>query len=437
MKHLFVACALIILLALPAGALGQTISMQAQGLTFEYPDSWLVVSPQLAMVYAPLLEAQGIDASQLSEELEAQGVLSRAYRGDFRQHMSVVVRADDLSAEIYDMALINDTQRRELRRLAENNRLWETTGNRAQDVEFHKEGGESWLYIHYTKTFADETVGRGLRYITVKNGMYVMLDWQIDSGRFGNRDLSAFRARTHDLRVEQIADAPVRAVRLTAAIPQETTTADLVIEGKTTAGATLVAQAPDDMGQMQLLSVGQAGASGSFSLLVPLEEEGVFELTLTASVEGMADASVGGTVTYNAKTLPVSLAGIEEGGVLTVTQDKTTISGTTLGAAQMQLVTPFGVSKKRSDNDGTFSFDLTTDEEGEYRYTLIVDKKGFDQRRYPFLLVRVMTDDQQKDAVRDTAQKISYKQLQRDLPENRGKVMRLYGPVSEVSGAGS
>ena len=199
----------------------------------------------------------------------------------------------------------------------------------------------------------------------------------------------------------------------------------------------LIAQTPDARGEMQLLSVGQAGQSGSFSLLVPLEEEGTLEIMLTAIVEGMEPSSVSGTVSYSAKTLPVTLGGIEDGGVHTVTSDKTTISGFTLAGTQMQLVTPFGVSKKRAANDGTFSFELTTDSEGEYRYTLILDKDGFNQRRYPFTLARVMTDDQEKASVRRTAEKISYKTLQRDLDENRGKVMSLYGPVSEVSGSGS
>ena len=432
-----IAIILLALAMLPCMAAAQRITMQEQGLTFDYPESWLVVSPQLAQVYAPLLEEKGIDGEALSEEMSEQGVLSRAYRDDFRQHMSVVVRSDDLSGEIFDSANITEDQRREMRRMAENNRIWETTGNHTQDVEWQKENGEYWMYIHYTKTFSDEIVGRGLRYVTVKNGMYVMLDWQIDSGRFGNRDIASFRARTHDLVVEQIADAPTPTVRLTAEIPQETTLSDLIITGKATAGATLIAQAPDDQGAMQLLSVGQVGSGGSFKLLVPLEEEGVYDLTLTASIEGMVETSVSGTVSYSAKTLPVSLGGIEDGGVHTVTTSKTVLSGQTLAGTQMQLVTPFGVSKKRAANDGTFSFELTTDSAREYRYTLILDKDGFNQRRYPFTLLRVMTDDQEKAAVRQTAEKISYKQLQRDLSEDKGRVMSLYGPVTEVSSSGS
>lgn len=424
------------LLLLFCPALAQVVSMEAQNLTFSYPDSWLVLSPQLATVYAPLLEEHDIDAAALSEELEAQGVLSRAYRPDFSQHMSVIVRSDTLSEEIFQIEEMTEEQKKELRTLANSGRLFETTGYRAQDVEWQKEGGNYWLYIHYLKTFADKTVGRGLRYVTVKNGMYVMLDWQIENGRFGNRDLNYFRSFTHDLAVTKVLNSPIRTVRLTADIPQETTTADLVITGKTAGNATLVAETPNSTGEMEILSVGQAGANGAFSLLVPLEKEGTFDLRLTASKEGMHDTSVSGTVTFSAKTLPVTVYGIEDSGVHTVTESKTALSGQTLAGVQMQLVTPFGLSKKRSNGDGTFSFELSTETAGEYRYTLILSKDGFNQRRIPFTLVRVMTEDQEHTEIRKTAEKIAYKQLQKNLDEHQGKVMSLYGPVTEVSSGG-
>lgn len=424
------------LLALPALCAAQTIGMEDAHLSFDYPDSWLVVSPQLALVYAPLLEEAGVDAGALSEEMAAQGVLSRAYREGFTQHMSVMTKTDELSEEVFDIANVTDEQRRTLRSRVENNDFWETTGYRAQDVEWQKEKGAYWLYVHYTKTTAGEIIGRGLRYITIRNGAYVMLDWQIKSGRFGNRDLNYFRGLLSGMTVTENLPEPVRAAKLEAEIPAETSTADFTISGKTSPGATLVAEYEDEMGIVRTLSVGEAGASGKFSLLVELEEEGTYPVVLTASRDGMTDTSTTGTVVYSAKTLPVSLGGIEEGGVHTVTQDETTLKGETLAGAQLQLVTPFGLSKKRAGNDGSFSFDLSTKDVGEYRYTLILDKGGFNQRRVPFTLVRVKTGDQEKADIRAKAEKISYKNLQKDLDENRGRIMSLYGPVSEVSESG-
>lgn len=422
--------------AVPA-AQAQKISMDEANLEFTYPQTWLVVSPQLALVYAPLLEEAGMDAEKLSEELTEYGVVSRAYHPDFTQHMSVLTKTDALSQEIFDMARVTDEQRKEIRSMAEKGRFWETTGLRVQDVEWQKEGGAYWLYIHYTRVFGDQITGRGLRYVTVKNGMYVMLDWQMDNGRFSNRNLKDFRARTHDLKVTRQLDMPQVSVRLSAEIPSETNQAEFEITGKATGGAALVLETPDTDGTMHSIAVGEAAANGRFALNVELEEEGVYELLLTAIVDGMTDSTIAGTITYSAKTLPVTLAGVEEGGVHTVTKNKVTISGTTLAGVQMQLVSPFGLTKKTSGKNGSFSFDVTTKEEGEYKYTLILNKSGFDQRRVPFTLVRVMTDDEERAAVRATAEKISYKTLQRGLDENRGKIMSIYGPVTQVSDAGS
>lgn len=422
-----------LLMLLPGAALAQTIVMDEAHVSFDYPDDTLVLSPQLCAVYAPLLEDAGIDPEELAGEMEAQGVLSRAYSADFSRSFSVLAGADDLSAEIYDISEITDAQRATLRRRAENNRIWETTGLRTQDVEWQKEGGAYWMYIHYAVTRADKTIGRGLRYLTVRNGQYIMLDRRISEGRFSNRDLSAFRARLADLTILEQVERPVRTVALTADIPAETTVGVIEIVGVTTPGAALIAETPDDFGAMQTLSIGEASASGRFTLLVELEEEGVVPLTLTASRDGMHSASVSGSVSYSAKTLPLS--GVPESQ--TVSGDKTTISGTTLAGVQMQLISPYGMSKKRAGNDGTFSFELTTEDEGEHRYTLILDKSGYNQRRFPFTITREITDEQERQRVRKTAVRLSYKALQRDDEENRGAVLRLYGPVTDVSASGS
>ena len=197
-----------ILLAMGPGAAGaQTVVMDEGHVAFDYPDSWLVVSPQLCGVYAPLLEDAGLDADELARELEQTRTLSRAYNENYTQYLSVLIGEDELSQEIYEIENATDSQRATLRRRVEANSFWETTGLRTQDTEWQKEDGGSWLYAHYTVTRAGETVGRGLRYITVRNGLYVEMDWRISSGRFSGRDLNAFRARLADLVVtEQIAE---------------------------------------------------------------------------------------------------------------------------------------------------------------------------------------------------------------------------------------
>ena len=433
MKRIFSFFMFILLAAGVSAAGAQTLVMDEGHVAFDYPESWLVVSPQLCGVYAPLLEEAGLDADALAKELTDTGTLSRAYNADYTQYLAVLIREDELSQEIYEIDAMTDAQKSTLRRRAEGNSLWETTGLRAQDVEWQKENGENWLYIHYTVTRSGATVGRGLRYITVHNGLYVELDWRIESGRFSGRDLNAFRARLADITMTERIAEPIRDVKLEAEIPAETSTAQVEIVGTATAGATVIAETPDGSGAMLTLDAETASSSGQFTLALELEKEGNYDITVTASKEGMNDASLTGAITYSAKTLPVS--GIAESQ--TVTSDKVTISGKTLAGVQLQLVTPFGVSKKRAGNDGTFSFELTTETAGDYKYTLILDRSGYNQRRVPFTITRVTTDEQEKDKIRQSAVKLSYKELQQDKEANRGKVMRLYGPVSEISSSGS
>ena len=78
------------LLAMGPGAAGaQTVVMDEGHVAFDYPDSWLVVSPQLCGVYAPLLEDAGLDADELARELEQTRTLSRAYNENYTQYLSV------------------------------------------------------------------------------------------------------------------------------------------------------------------------------------------------------------------------------------------------------------------------------------------------------------------------------------------------------------
>jgi len=431
MKRFILASALLLALLFSIPARAQTITMDSLHAEFNYPDSWLVVSPQLAGVYAPLLERAGIDAKELARDLSEQGVLSRAYSEDFSQSLSILAREDDLAFEIYDIAAVTDDQRKTIRRRAENGSLFETTGMRVQDLKWQRENGLYWLYVHYTKSHGEQLIGRGIRYISIFNGQYVTIDWFKTKGRFSNRELNTFRSQISDLTVEKVT-APLRAVRLSAEIPTETNTAAFEIVGQTSGGAALIAEAPDAGGVMQTLSVGVAKENGSFSLLVELPQEGTYALTLTASKDGMLDSTTEGTILYSARTLPVS--GITEN--IVTTSDTTVIKGETLAGTQLQLVTPFGLSKKRAGNDGAFKFELTTKDAGDYDYTLILDKNGYDQRRMRFTITREMTDQQEKDRIKEDAEAISYKNLQKDLPENRGKTMTIRGPVAQISSGG-
>ena len=432
MRHIYRFMLVAFLLLLPVMTEAQTIRMEDGYAAFDYPDTWMVLSPQLCTVYAPLLEKQGMDPAALRSSMEKGHILSCAYNPDFSQRLSVLCWSDDTSQSLFDIGRVETGERRRIRAQAENNTLWESSGMRTQDAEWQTVSGRYWLYLHYLRTENGETVGRGLRYITIHNGQYIALDWQISNGRFSNRDLGTFKSRVQQIVFLQELEEPMQTVALDTELPTETSSGKIEISGTATPGAELVLTIESESILKRTAGETTAGPRGSFKIEFSLEKEGEVDLVLTAHADGMIDQVLQSTVTYNSKTLPVS--GIDDSR--TVSEDKLVITGKTLAGTQLQLLTPYGISKKRAANDGSFSFELNTKEEGTYNYTLVLDKSGYLQRRYPFTVIRIKTDDQQKADIRKTAVRLKYRDLQKDQESNLGKVMSIYGPVTEVSTGG-
>lgn len=203
-------------------------------------------------------------------------------------------------------------------------------------MEWQKENGENWLYIHYIVTRSGTTVGRGLRYVTVHNGLYVELDWRIESGRFSGRDLNAFRARLADIAITESVAEPVRDVKLDAEIPTETSVGQVTISGTATAGATVIAETPDGNGAMLTLDAETASSSRPVHAGAGTGKRG----QLRDHVDGFQRRHER-RVAFRRDCVQrqnAAVSGIAESQ--TVTSDKVTITGTTLAGVQLQLVTP-------------------------------------------------------------------------------------------------
>ena len=428
------ACLLAVCLILWLGtATAQRMSSEKASVEAEFPDSWLMVSPQLCKVLAPLLESRGLDAQALGQEMEEQGIVMRALSEDGTQRMSLVCMNAEWAVGIFDFSDQDEQEKKRVRLLADKNDLWERTGLRTQESKWEEHNGIPWLYLYYTVTQSGETLSRGVRYLTVHNGQVISLDWQKDQGRFSNRELSAFKNRISQVRFTRELPEPVHDVQLEVELPRESSTGVYEITGTATPRAQLVLTG--ELASYTPQELGRATASdrGKFSIKGVLPEQGTWDLTLTCEAEDRNPVTVTGQIAYVSGSLPLS--GIDE--VITVTEDKTVLRGSTLPAVSLQLLTPYGLAKKRTGADGEFSFELTTKDEGAYSYTLLLDKKGYGQRRYPFTVIRVVTRDQEKDAIRKSAERLSYRELQKGRENNNGKILNLYGPVVERSESGS
>lgn len=421
------------LVCFASGALAQQVVMEDSGAAMEFPDPWLVLSPSTVRIYKDVLGDAGMDAEAMAARYARDGVVCEGWSEDFQQSLRLIVTADERSLRIHDIERATDSERTALKNLFSNNRYeGQRSSVRYQSASWltHSSMGR-FLLLRYTVKENEVITERGLQYFTIRNGVNYIIDWSVKDRRLTNADLTWFRQSILENFIFTVQiDPPPLPVTLDVTLPTETGIGALTLEGTASANAGLALTYTDGESEEEVLSVGSANADGSFRLVFELPEAGIYTVTLTAEKEGFTPASVSGPLTYEPRLLPVNFTEWPEGQV---TGDTTTLSGTTVAGANLQLLTETGVTTKRASSSGTFSFELTTKAEGEYAYTLAVNKDGYDQRRIPVSFTRVITEQQRMQQIKDSAQRISYANLQNKSSQYLGAVMRLSGQVVGIS----
>lgn len=433
MKRTLFCIALLLALCLCPAALAQQIVMEDSGVAMEFPDPWLVLSPSTVRMYGAILQDAGMDADGMARRYAQDGVVCEAWSPDGTECLRLSVTADERSLRLHDIERATDSERKSLKELFANNRYEAQKSNvRYQSASWttHPSMGR-FLLTRYTVKENDEVTGRGLQYFTIRNGANYTIDWYLTGRRLTNADLSWFRQNVLEkfFFTVQI-DPPPLPVTLNTSLPVETGNAVLTLEGTASPNAGLTLSCTDGESEEQVLSVGAANADGSFTLNFELEAAGIYALTLTAEKEGYMPTALSGQLTYEPRLLPVNFDRLPDGEV---TSDTTQLSGTTIAGATLQLLSDKGVTKKRVGSSGTFSFELTTKDAGEHSYTLVVTLDGYDQRRIPIQFTRVITEAQRIQQIKDSAERISYANLQKHSDQHLGAVMRLSGQVSAVT----
>jgi hypothetical protein len=415
-----------------AGALAQTIALENVYAQIDFPDAWLVLSPQLLSVYEPLLSQQGFDISGMAERYASEGVVAEAWDESFSQSLRVMVTQDERTRTIFDIARSTASERSAMAKHYETRSNFSATPYRYRQVEWqtHSQHGR-FLFLRYNLVDENDAITeRGVRYVTIQNGSYYTIDWTISDRRFTNRDLAFFKETLESFRFTALLEAPPLPAQLSAQIPAEVTDARVEFSGTATPQAGLVLTLSAGDAPSEVASVGAVHDDGTFSLYFDLPAEGTYTVTLTASKEGYADASLRQTVVYQSSLLPVA---IDAWPTDPWTEDTFLLSGKTLPGSQLQLLSPKGLVTKKPNAEGLFQFELNTPDEGVYEYTLVITNGKYTQRRFPFTITRVYTQAQELSRIKKTAQNISYRNLQNKSAEYAGQVMRLSGYVSEIT----
>ena len=105
MKRVILIAAFSIALSLmfAACACAQTVTMEDIYAQIDFPDTWLVLSPQLLRVYEPLLSQHGFDVNGMAERYESEGVIAEAWDADFAQSMRVMVTRDERAQTLFTL----------------------------------------------------------------------------------------------------------------------------------------------------------------------------------------------------------------------------------------------------------------------------------------------------------------------------------------------
>lgn len=436
MKRAFVlALALACCAALhaPDALAEQEIELDSVYARLRFPDTWLVVTPASLPVYAGLLRDAGQDPDAMETRFAADGVVAEGWSETFDESYRLIVREDERSQTLFDIGRSTGAQRRAIAGSFTGTRTSRQADTRYQDAEWSKLDALGWvLFLRYNKVEGGEITARGVQYFTIRNGKNYVLDWVVGARRVTNKDLARFREMLDGLSFVSGMEAPPIPARLEVAggMPREAGSGELRLQGVTEPEAGLVLTRDTGAGEPRVMSIGSANRDGEFTLIVPLEEQGEYRLTLTAVKEGYQDASLSGTLTYQPGLLPVNIDNIPGPQYA---QDSYRLSGAAPPGATVQIVAGERSLERKAGNDGSFFAEIDTSAPGDYRILVIVTHKGMKERRILIEFTRVASQAEERDALKRQAKQATYAQLLRNPETYVGEVMTFTGNVTEIS----
>ncbi len=267
-----------------------------------------------------------------------------------------------------------------------------------------------FLQTKYSLSEGGEVKYSGYQRRTINNGYTITLDMQVPAGRAAKdadekaleKIMTTFKFTTQ----LPMPPVPVKLI-LSSAIPRETNDANITIKGTTGSKANVeIKVTPSTSGDATIYNV-TATSSGAFSQAIKLPAQGTYSIRITATKEGALENSSAYPVSYNASTLPVSITS-EPASVL---GDSTVIAGTTLSGAKVQLSVTGPVTIHKTDTGPNFSFKIDTSAEGEYVFSLTIEKKGLAERHTAYKGTRAYDESDRQAKIKDTAKKPAYSTL--------------------------
>ena len=428
---LFAGISLFLLLT-TAPALAQTYTFNEIRASLDIPDEYdLVITPYNLISNTDWIAEQGVDYDTMYNMFDVEGILLEAIDTDTGRTF-VLTALNDLDAQTYfDLNNQDEDMRKEFRTSHTNGTGYSILGYDYSSAKWANYGKTTlrFLQTQYTLRQDGQLVCSGYQRRTIRNGYTITLDMQVRGRSAKEADNTALEKIMKSFTFTEILPMPDLPIKLTftAAPPSETNSESFTIKGTTAKKATVTVTVFSLANRDGQTYTTTASSGGSFTQKVDLPTQGVYAVTVSASAEGAISAQRTFSVTYQKGILPVDVT-VSPGSSL---GDSTTISGTTIAGAKIQLSISGPITYSKTVTGEAFSFKVDTSAEGTYQFVLSVTKKDLDSRVFTYTASRTYTDAEREEKIKASAKKITYANLSKN--ENQGKTVVETGYLTGAS----
>lgn len=424
-------------------------------------DNYVVLTPGNLSDHPDLLSSIGKTADELKTDWEARGVVLQAWaKGDKKTCVEVALVQDEESAKYFDTESRTKAERSQWSKEVQSKAKNQGYAVFAPVVKKHEKSGN---YVEFEYLFkGDGEEHRGILRKIVRNGYTLTLDYQAYNRKPSRTDEDRSRhivntvvidkstapvtAVNGDKAPETAADANIPAgasntLSVSVLPPAKTNESTFSIEGSAYPGSEVIVVAMRWSGSSFQFPT-TAGSNGKFKAKVTLPDEGLYQITVNMCINDVTVAdAVLNSVTYSKTALPYTL-NPEIPDVLT--SDELTISGTTVKNVEIQCIVTVGdtvIKVKprdmlKTNGNGTFTFKVPTELEGEYDITLRFQKKGLNNERYNKKATRTLSAADRNARTAAKAIKVNYNTLVKKLDSYRGKTIIFDAHITDVKQVG-
>lgn len=431
MRKFWLFLLVLLSLSLCVTAQAATMTFNTFSATVELSDDYILLTPENLAQHPEWLERHSVTLEDVLADWQARGVLVQAWSTEEDVCVEISAIQDAFASQYYDINEVTDNERGTFRLGHTNDK---TGYYREQGYDYssatwdrsHMTKAGRFLALEYRRTWNGETY-RGYARKSIRNGYSICVDYQVHGRAFKSADKKELNAIMATWAFTEIFPRPAAQVSkliFTETPPMETSTGKFTVAGTGSAGVHITAVATRMTSPDPVRYEMDVPKSGKFSFDVALPTEGYWIITYTVENAGESvEEGILNPITYQKTLLSVNLDG-DLPETMQLTSNNYTISGTTMKGTTVQCIVGENYRKQiTTNNSGKFSFKLDTSSEGVYDIALVFEKKGYASRRFTCKATRVFTEEDRREAVRDSAVKPAYSTLNKKLKEYTGRYM--------------